>query len=383
MAGRVPNTDAQQDRRSSLVQRVRQFLATSLKEGLAPGRASAAVFVGVFVGTIPIYGFQSLLALTLAVVLKLNKPLTFAATFVNNPLLQPFLVLGSVQLGHLLLKGRFLSLTLADMTALTIGTQLSAWLVGSVVLGVLLGGIAACAMFLFLWVRSPKARLGRDHWRECMNFLNLLFATCPPLDRGFVRWKVRLDRIFNILVKEDLGRGPVVDLGCGYGIVLGLIAFQDQGRRLIGCDLNQHRIENARQALVRLNPELSVDDVRTFGFGEAGLILIIDVLQYLNAAEQLALLERCCAALLPGGILMFRVHDRERGLASKLSAALDTVIFFLQWNRGNPVVLPAAEYRRVLEGAGMQVQERPFVNRLPLAHILFTAVKPPAPKGLP
>jgi uncharacterized protein (DUF2062 family)/2-polyprenyl-3-methyl-5-hydroxy-6-metoxy-1,4-benzoquinol methylase len=378
MAVSVPNGDAQQHRRSSLVQRVRQFLTTALKEGLTPGRASAAVFVGVFVGTVPIYGFQSLLALTLAVVLKLNKPLTLAATFVNNPILQPFLVLGSVQLGQLFLRGSFLPLTLADMTALTLGALLSAWLVGSVALGALLGGVAAGAMFLFLWVRSPSDRLDRGRWRECSGFLNRLFAACPRFDRGFVRWKLRLDRIFHILMQGDLGRGPVVDLGCGHGIVLGLVAFQDQRRRLIGCDVNQHRIENARKALLRLNAELSVDDVRTFEFGEAGLILIIDVLQYLGAAEQLALLERCCSALLPGGRLMFRVHDRERGLASKLSLALDKLIFFLQGDRGNPVVLSAAEYRRLLEGAGMEVQERRFRNRLPLAHILFTAAKPAA-----
>jgi uncharacterized protein (DUF2062 family)/trans-aconitate methyltransferase len=383
MAVSVPSTDAQQDQRSSLVHRVRQLLATVLKEGLSPGRASAAVFVGVLIGTIPIYGFQSLLAITLAVVLRLNKPLTFAATFVNNPLLQPFLVLGSVQLGHFLLKGRFLALTLADMKTLTIGTQLSAWLVGSVVLGVLLGGVAAGAMFLFLWVRARSDRFSENRWQECKGFLNRLFATCPPRDRGFVRWKVRLDRIFKILVKEDLGRGPAVDLGCGYGIALGLIAFQDQQRRLVGCDLSQRRIQSARQALAHLNAQLSVEDVRTFELGEAGLILIVDVLQYLNAAEQLALLERCCSALLPGGRLMFRVHDREKRLTSKLSVAFDRVIFFLQRNRENPVVLSAAEYRRVLERAGMQVREQPFVNRLPLAHILFTAVKPAAPKDLP
>ena len=36
----------------------------------------------------------------------------------------------------------------------------------------------------------------------------------------------------------------------------------------------------------------------------------------------------------------------------------------------------AAEYHSVLENAGMQVEERRFRNRLPLAHILFIAKKP-------
>jgi hypothetical protein len=40
------------------------------------------------------------------------------------------------------------------------------------------------------------------------------------------------------------------------------------------------------------------------------------------------------------------------------------------------VTLPAARYESVLKNAGMQVQERRFRNRLPLAHILFIARKP-------
>jgi hypothetical protein len=82
--------------------------------------------------------------------------------------------------------------------------------------------------------------------------------------------------------------------------------------------------------------------------------------------------------LLPEGKLIFRVHDRERGLASKLSLALDRVIFLLNRNHRRPAVLAAAEYRRMLEAAGMEVRELPFTNRLPLAHVLFTATKPGA-----
>lgn len=104
-------------RRPGLVGRFRQVLASLMKEGLTPGRASAAVFVGCFVGVIPIYGFQSVTAVALAAILRLNKPLTFAATFVNNPILQPVLIFSSLELGHLALRGRFLPLALSDLKA--------------------------------------------------------------------------------------------------------------------------------------------------------------------------------------------------------------------------------------------------------------------------
>jgi O-methyltransferase involved in polyketide biosynthesis len=101
-------------------------------------------------------------------------------------------------------------------------------------------------------------------------------------------------------------------------------------------------------------------------------------LQYLDADEQLTLLRRCCAALAPNGILVFRVHDRERGLWSTITMAFDRLVFACGRVGVQPVTLPAARYETVLENAGMRVEERRFRNRLPLAHILFIARKPSA-----
>ena len=68
---------------------VKQFATALLTEQLDPGRAAAAVFLGIFIGIVPIYGLQTVAALGLAMLFRLNKPLTFASTFINNPLLQP------------------------------------------------------------------------------------------------------------------------------------------------------------------------------------------------------------------------------------------------------------------------------------------------------
>ena len=110
--------------------------------------------------------------------------------------------------------------------------------------------------------------------------------------------------------------------------------------------------------------------------------MILDVLQYLPADEQLAVLKRCCSALAPEGILIFRVHDRERGLWSAITMAFDRLIFACGRAGVRPLMLSAAEYRSVLENAGMQVEERRFRNLLPLAHILFVAKKPMAKETL-
>jgi uncharacterized protein (DUF2062 family)/SAM-dependent methyltransferase len=352
--------------------RVRQFATALLKESLDPGRAAAAVFLGIFVGILPIYGFQLLAAVSLAFFFRLNKPLTVASTFINNPLLQPLIIVSSVELGYLLRSGSFRPFHLSALTGAHVKEELVAWVMGSVALGLIAGGAGAAIAAVVVQLHAPANPGLRDRIR----FVRQTFARCGWADRGFVRWKLRLDRIFGLLAVEDLGSGTVVDLGCGYGMALSLAAFDNSSRRLVGCDLDAHRIAVARQALSTLHADLSVADVRGLDLPPAGLILILDVLQYLAAEEQLTLLKRCCAALAPNGILVFRVHDRERGLWSTITMAFDRLVFACGRAGVQPLTLLATQYQSVLQSAGMQVEERRFRNRLPLAHILFIAKKP-------
>ncbi len=353
----------------------RKFITPLLKEGLDPSRAAAAVFLGVFIGIVPIYGLQTLAAVGVALLFRLNKPLTIAGTFVNNPMLQPLIVVSSVELGCLLRVGSFqpLSALAAARTHLN-KEQFFIWVIGSVALGILVGGVGAAITAVVVHFHLKAS--ANSALRERVRFVNGMFAQCARTTRGFVRWKLRLDRVFELLAAENLGSGTVVDLGCGHGMALCFAAFGDNRRRLIGCDLDAHRIAVARQALGSLNADVTVADIRHFELPPAGLILILDVLQYLPAAEQPVLLKRCCSALAPDGILVFRVHDRERGLRSAITMAFDRLIFAYGGAGVRPLMLSAAEYRGALENAGMQLEERRFRNRLPLAHVLFIAKKP-------
>lgn len=356
--------------------RVREFAAVLLKESLDPGRAAAAVFIGIFIGIVPIYGFQLLVAVSLAFFFRLNKPLTVASTFINNPLLQPLIIVSSVELGYLLRSGSFRPFRLSALSGAHVKEELVTWVMGSVVLGLLLGGAGAAIAAVVVRLNAPANPGLQDRIR----FVRQMFAHCAWADRGFVRWKLRLDRIFGLLAallaNDDLGSDTVVDLGCGYGMALSFAAFGDSSRRLVGCDLDAHRIAVACQALNTLHTDLRVADVRHLDLPPAGLILILDVLQYLRAEEQMTLLQRCCTALVPRGTLIFRVHDRERGIWSMITMAFDWLIFACGGVGVKPLTLPAAQYQSVLESAGMQVEERRFRNRLPLAHILFVAKKP-------
>jgi uncharacterized protein (DUF2062 family)/trans-aconitate methyltransferase len=341
-----------------------------LSEQLEPGPAAAAVWLGVALGIIPIYGLQSIVALALATAFGLNRPLTFAATFINNPLLQPLLVIGSLQLGHLATRGSWVSLSPAALSVSPIGEHVLALVVGSLILAVIVGGAAALAVYVFLARRSADPRE-----REWQRYVNDRFRLAGWWARGFVRWKTRLDRIFGLLLAEDLGEGPAVDLGCGHGATLALLAFRDPQRALSGCDLDAKRIEAASRALAGLDVQLAASDVRTFPLPAAGLILIIDVLQYLDPADQASLLRRCAGAVVPGGRLIFRLPDTRRGPLTWATRLLDLLLLgFGGWS-SRPVYQPAETYVGLLAEAGMSVELRRHRNRLPLAHAVFYARK--------
>ncbi len=138
--------------------RLRELLKSLAREGLDPARVSAAVFVGVFMGLVPIYGFQALAALGIAVLLKLNKPLTFAGTCISNPLFQPFLAVAAVELGNLVMN-RPVVTTLSEIRRLDTGSFLQAWILGSVLLGLILATLGALATYLLVRRRNARGPL--------------------------------------------------------------------------------------------------------------------------------------------------------------------------------------------------------------------------------
>jgi uncharacterized protein (DUF2062 family) len=352
-------------------------VAAILSEGLAPSRAAAAVFTGVFIGVVPIYGFQLLAAAGAAVVFRLNKPLTLAATFINNPLLQPFLVATSIGLGHLVLNGHYQVITESPFTAHGFTDSLWAWFTGSAILGLVLGGAMALGTFVAAGLGPVESRRRRTRFRQ----VHGMYARAPYVDRSFVKWKLRLDRVFEFLEAEDPGTGTVIDLGCGHGIASAFVASGSGGRRMLGCDLDGHRVAVARQAFAGLDAAFEVEDVRRFALPPATLILILDVLQYLDSGEQIDLLGRCARALEGGGKLIFRVQDEGRGIYSRFSMGLDRIIFALGGVGRRPLMLTGEDYQRVLEEEGLDVRQVRFRNRLPLAHRLVIGFRNPGTDG--
>src|SRR5258706_14607620 len=82
-----------------LLRRVKRTWGQLKREQLTPGKFGVAVGMGLFWGLSPFWGFQMIVAQTLAYIFKLNKLAVAAAVTISAPPLLPFEVLLSVQLG--------------------------------------------------------------------------------------------------------------------------------------------------------------------------------------------------------------------------------------------------------------------------------------------
>lgn len=89
---------------------------------------------GVFMGIVPIWGFQLLIGIPLAIFFKMNKVLFIAAANISFPPLIPFILYGSVLLGQLLTDGKIDHERIVTFTMDAISSNLYQYLIGAVAL---------------------------------------------------------------------------------------------------------------------------------------------------------------------------------------------------------------------------------------------------------
>jgi len=69
----------------------------------SPSKKAWSIVLGLFVGLTPFFGFHAIIAVGLAVPLKLNKAITFAFSNISIPPMIPFIVIASVKIGNWIL----------------------------------------------------------------------------------------------------------------------------------------------------------------------------------------------------------------------------------------------------------------------------------------
>jgi uncharacterized protein (DUF2062 family) len=136
----------------------RWFRKYILQSSETNGKITLSVMFGIFMGIIPVWGYQMLAAFSLAHLLKLNKTIAVVASNISIPPMIPFILFGSFAAGAWVLN-QPLTLSLRTVSFETVGRNLLQYITGSFVLGVLCALVIGAVTGLLLYIfRKPPLK---------------------------------------------------------------------------------------------------------------------------------------------------------------------------------------------------------------------------------
>jgi len=214
----------------------------------------------------------------------------------------------------------------------------------------------------------------------------------------FARGKLAGDPVFAGLLQRGLipANAHVLDIGCGQGLLAALLTSFDArsraelgwpadwpptptGVRVRGIELMPRDVQRAQQALAHLGPraEFVLGNMVNTDFGRADVVVILDVLHYVDPTAQDAVLRRVRAALSPGGTLLLRVGDAAGGLPFRISLWVDALVTFVRGHRLSRLhCRPLHTWQQALAALGFEVETLPMHRGTPFANHLLVARLP-------
>lgn len=192
-----------------------------------------------------------------------------------------------------------------------------------------------------------------------------------PFLRSYVRSKLRSDPVYGEVLPLLLAHPhPIVDVGCGIGLLPMLLREAGFGEEIVGVDFDARKIETARKVEARV--DFRVGDARD-PLPSGHTVVMLDLLHYFTDDEQRRILENAARAVPPGGMIVVRdaIDDGSwRYRTTWLAESFARLIFWLKAERLN---FPR---REVLNVDGFACELKPLWGRTPFNNHLFVARRP-------
>jgi SAM-dependent methyltransferase len=202
---------------------------------------------------------------------------------------------------------------------------------------------------------------------------SVVAAYDDPVVRAYwwARFLVLRQRFLDEIGQYLPAAGPVLDIGCGFGLFSLYYAATARGRLVRGLDVNARRIAMARRAAQRLGLDNVVyehGDARNFkGDSEVAAAYMLDIVHHVPPAAVPPLLAQLRRALAPGGLLLVKDVDTRPAPKRWFTWTLDR----LMAPRTPVHYWGTDELTGALERAGFGVRRHLMVDVLPYPHVLY------------
>ena len=194
--------------------------------------------------------------------------------------------------------------------------------------------------------------------------------------QGYVRWKVVTDPLYRTVFEQirDDAR-PLVDVGCGVGLLAFYLRERGYAAQIRGIDFDPRKIEVASAAARRYRDvEFVVGDARE-PLPAGHNVILLDILQYFDAASQRRILDNAASAVPAGGMVVLRQAIRDRSWRYRLTERVDAFARTIHWMKAERLEFPTIE-TIVAAFSGFSSEVRPLWGRMPFNNYLFVFRRP-------
>ena len=196
--------------------------------------------------------------------------------------------------------------------------------------------------------------------------------------QGYSFCKLATDPLYQAVCAElDGHQEPLLDLGCGIGLLAQCLRALGNEIAYIGVDSDADKIEIARTAATKRNfgdIRFEVHDLAKTFPHHRGSVALLDVLQYLDPGTRQALLANVARRLSERGKAVMRIGIEDRSWRAAFARSADRFGHKVHWMRSSFVSLPTREeLSQALHDVGLTASFRPLWGRTPFNNYLVIA----------
>ncbi|MBI2215422.1 MAG: class I SAM-dependent methyltransferase [Acidobacteria bacterium] len=192
--------------------------------------------------------------------------------------------------------------------------------------------------------------------------------------QGYVRSKIASDPIYRAVLPRLRGiAGPVLDIGCGIGLLGQLVREAGLAIDVVGIDFDERKIDAARQATAGIGGlRFELGDARK-PVDFAGSAVLLDLLHYFGDDDQRAILECAASYARPGDVVIVRDCIDDGSWRYRATWLEETIATSLGWLRGERLNFPTKEsISAVFRERGYDEEVVPLWGRTPFNNHLLS-----------